>query len=128
MKTSAIFLAVVIALMLIFWVVGWLSVPFQVTSSENTQKQYAFVYQYEESLRAMAAQYNAAEKALKEATSENEQSQRRSHLLAIEQNYARVQAEYDAKLRNAFEAKYVRPSDVPPRAPTLAEMRVRLTP
>lgn len=112
----------IIGLMAIAWALGWVAVPFRVTSSENVQKQWTFAYQYEEALRASAAQYCSAKKAVESATSDNEKSQRRSQQLAIEQNYARIQAEYDAKLRNAFEAKLVRPADVPARAATLSDM------
>ncbi len=112
----------IIGFMAVAWGLGWVAVPLQVTSSENVQKQWAFAYQDEESLRASAAQYCSAKKAVEIATSDNEKSQRRSQQLAIEQNYARIQAEYDAKLRNAFEAKLVRPADVPARAATLSDM------
>ena len=125
MSNTKIVFSVVGVLLLILiglWALGWMTVPFQVTSPENVQKQWAFAYQYEESLRASASQYCSARSAVESATSDNEKSQRRSQMLAVEQNYARIQAEYDAKLRNAFEAKLVKPSDVPTQAPTLTEM------
>ncbi len=108
------------------WGLGWISVPGQVLSPQNVQEQWRFAYAFDESLQAIAQQVCATEKALAGATNENEQTQRRSQLLAYEQNYARVAAEYDARLRNAFQAGLVAPSDVPRRAPTLNEMKLRM--
>jgi len=117
--------AVVIA-GIVGWVGSWAAVPAQVASAENVQKQWAFAYQYDESLQAAARQVCSAEKAVTESSSEAERTQRRSQALAFEQNYFRIEAEFNAKLRNAFEAKYVAPSDVPKRAPTLAEMKAKV--
>jgi len=111
---------------IVVWVGGWAAVPAQVTSAENVQKQWAFAYQYDESLQAAARQVCSAEKGVAESSSDMERTQRRSQALAYEQNYARIEAEFNAKLRNAFEAKYVAPSDVPKRAPTLTEMKAKV--
>lgn len=108
------------------WAAGWAAVPAQVASAENVQKQWAFAYQYDESLQAAARQVCSAEKGVAESSSDAERTQRRSQALAYEQNYARIEAEFNAKLRNAFEAKYVAPSDVPKRAPTLVEMKAKV--
>lgn len=120
MRLVLIILAVFICVMLVSVGLGWISMPFQKVSTENVQQQWAFAYQYDESLRAVARQVCSAEKAMNASTTPEEAIQRRSQVMAYEQNYARVQAEYDAKLRNAFEAKYIRPNDVPPRAPDLS--------
>lgn len=103
------------------WVLKWLFLPAQVVSVENVREQWRFAYQYDESLKAIAQQICSTSKAVTNAESSEEKSQRRSQLIALEQNYARVEAEYNSKLRNAFEAKLVRPSDVPERAPTMKE-------
>jgi hypothetical protein len=104
----------------------WFAQPAQILSPENVRAQWAFAYTYEESLAASARQVCVAEAAVKAATTDAEGSARRSQLFAIQQNYARIEGEYNAKLRNAFEAKLVRPDDVPTIAPTLAQMRVRV--
>ncbi|MFA5185624.1 MAG: hypothetical protein WC551_03995 [Patescibacteria group bacterium] len=121
-----LFVAVVVIAVAVSWVAGWGAVPVQVASAENVQKQFAFAYQYDESLQAVARQVCSAEKGVAESSSDVERTQRRSQALAFEQNYARIEAEFNAKLRNAFEAKYVAPSDVPKRAPTLTEMKVKV--
>lgn len=105
----------------VVWGLKWLLVPAQVASVENVREQWRFAYQYDESLRAIAQQICSASKAVREAEDSNEKTQRRSQLVALEQNYARVEAEYNAKLRNAFDAKLVKPSDVPEKAPTMKE-------
>ena len=103
------------------WGLKWLFVPAQIVSVENVREQWRFAYQYDESLKAIAQQICSTSKAVTEAESSEEKSQRRSQLIATEQNYARVEAEYNAKLRNAFEAKWVKPADVPNKAPTMKE-------
>lgn len=104
----------------------WLAQPAQILSPENVRAQWAFAYTYEESLAASARQVCIAEAAVKTATTDTEATARRSQLIAIQQNYARIEGEYNAKLRNAFEAKLVRPDDVPAIAPTLTQMRTRV--
>lgn len=110
----------------ISWAAGWLDAPRKITSVENVEKQWAFAYQFDESLQATARQVCTAEKAIEQATSENTKTQRQTQAIAIEQNYARIEAQYNAKLRNAFEAKWVKPSDVPQTAPTLEEMKAKV--
>jgi hypothetical protein len=111
------------------WVVRWLMVPADVASPENVKKQWASIYQHLEALDATAQQICSAERAVASANSASqaeEATQRRSQLMAYEQNYARIQGEYNAKLRNAFEAKHVKPSDVPDKAPALADVKTRV--
>ena len=144
------FIGIILLVTGVFWVLGWLMVPGQVTSADNVQQQWAFAYQYDESLKAIATQVCTADKAVDTAMSDEEKAisraeskegtlkerdvraaesmrdevtQRRSQEMAYEQNYARVAAEYNTKLRNAFEAKHVAPNDVPRIAPTLLEMK-----
>lgn len=100
------------------FIAGWCAVPFKVFSADNVQDQWQFAYTYDESLSAIARQGCAVERLELEAATETERSQRRTQLLAIQQNYARVAGEYNARLRNAFEARLVRPPDVPEIAPS----------
>jgi hypothetical protein len=51
----------------------------------------------------------------------DERTQRVTQEIAQEQNFARIAANYNAAMRNAFAAKYVRPSDLPAEAPPLSE-------
>ncbi|MCR4312598.1 MAG: hypothetical protein NUV56_04940 [Candidatus Uhrbacteria bacterium] len=104
---------------------GWLTEPFRVASVDNVREQFRFAYEYDESLAAIAKQACSTQNAIDGATSDDEKSQRRTQLLAIEQNYARVEADFNAKLRDAFEAKYVAPADVPSRALGFEAMKRR---
>jgi hypothetical protein len=103
---------------------GWVGQPFRIFSPENVREQWRFAYDFNESLTASGRQTCSAESALKSAESEQERTARRSQLLAYEQNYARIEAAYNARLRNAFEAGWVKPSDVPRTAPTLEQTMV----
>jgi hypothetical protein len=116
------FLALVAAIVIVKLVVGWMSTGADVISAENVTQQWAFAYQYEESLKSEALQICNAEKALAAATNIAEQTQRRSQVLAMQNNYHRIAQEFDARLRNAFEAKLVAPPDVARVAPSLSAM------
>ncbi|MDO8522796.1 MAG: hypothetical protein Q7S12_00715 [bacterium] len=124
-SAALIILGVALALIVGGWILSWVLVPLQMTSPENVRKQWGFAYEYDESLQAAARQVCGMEKALVSSGAEDK-SQRQSQLLALEQNYSRIERDYNAKLRNAFEAKYIRPSDVPNRAPTLSEMKLKV--
>lgn len=119
---GGIFLAI-IAAMAISWSLGWIAVPASIISAQNVREQWRFAYEYDESLQSAARKVCAAEKAVQDSISDEEKIQRRSHALALEQNYARIQAEFNARLRDAFQAKLVAPSDVPQRAPELHMMK-----
>jgi len=105
---------------------GWFTAPVQIYSIENVREQWRFAYDYDESLKAAAQQVCIAEKAVQDASSDNEKSQRRSQQMAYETNYTRIEADFNARLRNAFEAKLVKPADVPDKAPSLSEMKKRV--
>lgn len=135
-RWSAIFLWIIVIFVVVSAlgvVLGYISLPFawasqpvQILSPENVRKQWAFAYQYDESLQSAARQVCLTEQALAGASSEEEKTQRRSQLLAYQQNYTRIQADYNSKLRNAFEAKWVKPDDVPQKAPELVAMKQRV--
>lgn len=102
---------------------SWFHTGAQIVSPENVTKQWQFSYDYYESLQSIARQACQVRNAEKQATPGSDEAiQRHSQELAIENNYARVEAEYNARLRNAFEAGWVRPRDVPQRAPEFSEM------
>lgn len=94
----------------------------------NVSEQWRFAYDYDASLRAIARQVCETEAALSQAQDPNEQTQRRSQVLAYSQNYERVKAEYDAHLRDAFRAGLIRPSNVPTEAPSLGSMEAEECP
>lgn len=119
-------IGMVLVLGAIGWVINWASVPGEIASAENVKKQWEFAYTYEESLKSAARQVCSAERALTDAQLPDERTQRRSQVMALEQNYSRIQAEFNARLRNAFQAKLVAPSDVPETAPELSAMKSKV--
>lgn len=105
---------------------SWLSEGKRVISPTNVRQQWQFAYDYDESLDAITRQHCSAEKVETEEADPQIKAARTNQRLAIENNYQRVKAEYDARLRDAFRARLVRPRDVPTRAPTLEENRQEL--
>ena len=106
------------------WACGWVRTGAHVVSAENVKAQWQFAYDYEEDLRSAASQWCTVKKAedtAAKAGDSNVLGQRQSQRIALEQNYARIKADYDARLRDAFRAKLVKPGDVPSRAPELTE-------
>lgn len=116
----------ILALTLALVLPGWLVQPTEILDPDNVRAQWRFAYDYDEALQAIAKQVCQAEHAVADAESVEVREQRRSQLLAREANYARVKAEYDARLRDAFRAGWVKPPDVPRRAPALWEMKERV--
>lgn|SRR3989338_1329385 len=124
----AIAIVVVLSLVLgvVGWGLGWLGVPGQVVSPQNVREQWRFSYEHDESLQTAARNVCLTETALAASTSDTERVQRQSQLLAYQQVYTKIQAQYNARLRNAFEAGLVRPRDVPEKAPELSDMKLRV--
>jgi hypothetical protein len=118
-------LGVVVVIVLIFgvtgFVLGWFNAGKDVVSPTNVKAQWQFAYDNDSALDAIALQYCTAQKAETTETDPSAKVQRTDQRIAIENNYARVAADYDGRLRDAFRARLVRPRDVPTRAPTLAE-------
>lgn len=100
---------------------GWFGEAKRQVSVQNVKARWQFAYDYDRSLAAIAGQWCTAKKAEAAATDPNERIQRTSQRIAIENNYNRVEAQYDAALRDAFRSKYIRPSDVPTQAPLLQD-------
>ena len=116
-------LGAVIVLSLLGLAFNWFGAVVERAGPQNVAEQWRFAYDYDESLRAIARQVCSAGDSLDAAQGDEEQTARRSQLLAYQQNYDRVRAEYDARLRDAFRAGIIRPGDVPERAPTLERMK-----
>lgn len=114
-----------IAAGMVRFVWGWGSEPGRIYGVENVKEQWRFAYEGEESLRTAARIVCKAEQDEAAATSDNERIQRASARIAYEQNYYRIQADYDARMRNAFEAKLVKPDDVVSPAPSLEQMKAQ---
>lgn len=118
-------LGIVIALALVFGVIGffagWFNAAKEVVSPANVKAQWQFAYDYDEQLDAIAQQTCQMRQVEAAETDPAFKTQRTSQRVAIEQNYFRVEAEYNGRLRDAFRAKLVAPTDVPDQAPSLDE-------
>jgi hypothetical protein len=104
---------------------GWAVLPGQIHSVSHVSQEYQFAYTYINSLKAEAANVCLAESNLKADTqggaSLDQLSLDRQQVLATSQTYNNTKAAYDAELANTFQAKQVKPTDVPFVAPTLAQ-------
>jgi len=113
---------ILIFLGVVGWVVRWASVPGQVISPENVRAQWAWAYDTEEAMTAAAVQYCAAVVALDASGTEFAREQRQTQATFLAQNYARIAAEYNGRMRDAFRAGLVAPPDVKQRAIPLEDM------
>jgi hypothetical protein len=95
------------------WFSAWAKEPARILSPENVKAQWAFAYGYEESLKTAARNVCGVREALIDPKIDNDEAKtRRRELTTLTQNYNRILAQYNAKLRNMFEAKIVKPPDV----------------
>lgn len=120
-KLLGVFLAVGVVLTLTGVAFGWFRTAVGVVSPDNVKAQWQFAYDYSESLNAIAGQWCTARQAEDTESNADAKVQRTSQRIAIEQNYDRVKATFDARLADTFRAKLVKPADVPDRAPTLQQ-------
>jgi hypothetical protein len=122
-----ILILVVVVLTALGLLFGWIGGGASVVSVDNVKAQYQFAYQDLNSLKATAANACGEREALADPTlGADEKTARRSQLIAYEQNYERIKAEYDARVQNVFQAKLVKPADVPLMAPTLHDAEVAI--
>jgi hypothetical protein len=123
-------LAGVLVLSVVFGVVGfaagWFRTGTDIISPQNVTEQWRFAYDYDESLGAIAKQWCTAKKVEDAETDPEVKAQRVNQTTAQSNNYDRVAAEYNGRLRDAFRAKWVKPSDVPTQAPTLEDKVAQL--
>lgn len=108
----------------ISWAAGWIKTGADVVGPENVKAQWQFAYDYNESLRASASNWCTLRKQEVQAANSGDRdtmNQRGSQRIATEQLYEKNKSEYDARLQDAFRAKWVKPGDVPTSAPTLEE-------
>lgn len=112
-----IFLAVLFGV--IGFVGGWLSVPGKVASPQNVEKQWDSAYSNFNSLRAQAQTVCDAEVQVRQAEAGSVKTQRESQLAVYQQNYRRIEADYNQAMDNAFKARLVKPPDLPDKAPSL---------
>lgn len=119
MKLTLSILGALVALLVAGWALGWVNVGGQTASAENVRQQWAEAYRSHESLQAIGANICRARTLAEASTSDSERIQRQTQVVAQEQNYERVAAQYDAQMADGFRAKYVKPGDLPERAASL---------
>lgn len=121
-KIGAVLIAISLCLGGVGFVAGWFKTGVEVISPENVKAQWQFAYDYDASLKAIAKQWCTAKIEETNETDKEVRPQRVSQRIAIENNYQRVKAEYDGRLRDAFRAGLVKPPDVPRSAPNLPDV------
>lgn len=111
-----------IALIVAAFALGWLNTLLGVGSGENVKQTYAVAYSDYQALQGTARNICVARKTLATAQPGDEKTQRQSQLTALENNYSRIEGEYDAAYQDGFRAKHIGPTDLPRTAPTEGEM------
>lgn len=120
MKTLGFLILAVVAFVLIGLGFGWIGTSADVVSAKNVKAQWAEAYKSNEALTASVANICSIKALVAASTSDAERIQRQSQQSAYEMNYARIASDYDAQVRDAFRAKFIKPGDLPDRSPTLA--------
>lgn len=105
---------------------GWFNKAADVVSPQNVEAQYRAAYDNMEAMEAAATQWCSFKHAEDDATDPTVKEQRASQRLAVETNFPRIRALYNAAMEDAFRAKYVKPLDLPDDAPTLDQVVARL--
>lgn len=118
--------AVLVLLGIVGFIVSWIGAAAEVVSPDNVRQQYALAYQDYNALQATAQNACVIRDAVKNATSDDEKTQRESQLLAVQTNYNNIASQYEARMQNIFQAKKVKPTDLPFQAPTESEMESQL--
>lgn len=121
MKVFFIGLLAVIGLIVLGWGLGWFNKGAEITSARHVEEQWGKAYTAHNSLKATAANVCSARAAAENEADPWIRPQRQTQVIAQEQNYARVAAQYDAAMSDAFQTKLIKPGDLPEQAPTLAQ-------
>lgn len=114
-----------VVLTLVSFACSWLNEGKRIVSPANVRAQYGLAYDDYEAMGALASQACRIE-TVAEGADPAVKSQRETQLLAIENRYDTVAAEYEARIEDLFRAKVVRPRDLPARAPTLEDRKAEV--
>lgn len=123
---GGIFLLVLIpSCILLSFLFGWIGAPARIFGADNVSRQYTLAYDNYASLQGTADNYCRSQTLVKQATpGTSTYDQLVAKPFAYSSNYNRIAADYNAAMNNIFQAKAVRPSDLPEIAPTLEQMMV----
>lgn len=113
-----------VLIVLAAWVFGWFGKGLEKTSANHVEAQWTTAYSNYSSLKAIAANACSAKKLADGEVDPAIKAQRQSQFAAQEQNYNRVAGQYESAMANAFEAKLIKPADLPRTAPTISEAMV----
>ena len=101
----------------------WYGAGQRIVSPENVERQFRLAYDSYEGMEALAQQACNFEDLVAQASSDNERIQRQNQLVAVQNRYEQVRAQYEARYEDAFRAALVGPRDLPRDAPSLNEMQ-----
>lgn len=121
MKIIGIIIAIILGFVVVGWGMGWFNKAAEVTSANHVERQWALAYTANSSLQAIAGNVCRARRVADGETDPAIRSQRQSQVIAQEQNYARVAAQYNAAMADAFQSKLIKPGDLATSAPPLEE-------
>lgn len=125
LRFCSILTGIFLFVMALSWGCGWIGNSTGLVSFENFEEQHTQLHQDWESMQAVQANHCAAldvlESAIERGAPESTISQRESQALAHENNYRRIQADYDRRRANFFETVdgFVAPAELPETAPEL---------
>lgn len=128
LKWVLVFVAVCFGFGLLFAACGfasrWAGGTADIASFDNVAEQQTQLLEDYESLEAATLNVCRGRRAVADSSSDDEATQRRSQVLAYEQTFERISADYDRRMRNFFEtgAGRVAPTGIPDQAPALNEM------
>lgn len=108
------------------FVFGWFSAGAEIVSPQHVKQVYAVTFDDYKALEASAQNACTLSAAVQSENDPSIRSQRQTQLIATEQNYNRIKADYDAETANIFEANKVRPAQLPLVAPTLTDMEAQV--
>jgi hypothetical protein len=118
----AAIVAIGVVVLLLGLGLGWFDAATKVISPTNVKAQFQHAYTDYESLKATAGNVCTARAAAEKEPNPDVRSQRETQAITYENNYRRIQADYDAAYDDAFRAKHVGPRDLPRPAPGLDAM------
>lgn len=116
-----IFLAASLLFGAIGFACGWARTGVEIVSPANVKSQYRLAYSDWNALEKLSDTICIAVDVRDRETDPFIKSQRESQVLAYQGAYNRVAGSYNARMQNLFEARIVRPRDLPANAPSFTE-------
>lgn len=105
---------------------GWFQGEAQLRSFGHVRDTYREAFDDTAAMDANARQACRLDKVIAAETDPSVKQQRQSQLLAIENNYDRVKADYEAYMRDHFRGGVIRPRQLPLPYPSLEDRKAEV--